>query len=182
LPSLPTGSNRAHRVLIVDDEPFIRQFCNYALQDEGIHCEEAGDGLEALEFLGQKHYDLVLLDWSMPNLSGLEVCQKLRDMPPCPNLKIILFSAHGTTDDVGRVLAAGADDYLTKPFSTVQLVARLNAALRLKDAQDRTDVLNRHLLAVNHELEQNVNARDSDLIHARNALVLALAKLVEYRD
>jgi response regulator RpfG family c-di-GMP phosphodiesterase len=184
-PALSTGPEaaaRAHQVLIVDDEAFIRQFCRYALEDEGIQCDEASDGLQALEMLGQKRFDLVLIDWSMPGLSGLEVCRKLRDVPPCPNLKIILFSAHGTSDDVGRVLAAGADEYLTKPFSTVQLVARLKAALRLKDAQDRTDLLNRHLLAVNHELEQNVNARDSDLIHARNALVLALAKLVEYRD
>jgi response regulator RpfG family c-di-GMP phosphodiesterase len=173
---------RAHQVLIVDDEPFIRQFCRFALQDEGIQCEEASDGFQALEMLGQKRFDLVLLDWSMPNLNGLEVCGKLREAPPAPNLKVILFSAHGTSDDVGQVLAAGADDYLTKPFSTVQLVARLKAALRLKDAQDRSDLLNRRLLAVNHELECNVNARDSDLIHARNALVLALAKLVEYRD
>src|SRR6202022_1144233 len=59
---------------------------------------------------------------------------------------------------------------------------RIKGALRLKDAQDRSDELNRHLLAVNHELEQNLNARDSDLVHARNGLVLALAKCVEYRD
>jgi response regulator RpfG family c-di-GMP phosphodiesterase len=182
LPGLPDTAQRAHQVLIVDDEPFIRQFCRYTLQDEGMQCEEAADGLAALELLGQKPFDLVLLDWSMPGLSGLDVCRKLREVPPCANLKIILFSAHGTNDDVGRVLAAGADDYMTKPFTTVQLVARLKAALRLKDAQDRTDILNRHLLAINHELEENVNARDSDLIHARNALVLALAKLVEYRD
>jgi response regulator RpfG family c-di-GMP phosphodiesterase len=135
-----------------------------------------------LAAIGDSPCDLVLLDWSMPGMSGLDVCRKLRQSPPCANLKIILVSAHGTSDDVGQVLAAGADDYLTKPFSPIQLVARAKAALRLKDAQDRTDVLNRHLLAINHELEQNVGARDSDLIHARNALVLALAKLVEYRD
>jgi response regulator RpfG family c-di-GMP phosphodiesterase len=184
-PALPAGADtgtRVHQVLIVDDEPFIRQFCRYALQDEGLECMEATNGLEALDLLSRQHFDLVLLDWSMPEMTGLEVCHKLRQAPPCPNLKIVLFSAHGTSDDVAQVLSSGADDYLAKPFSTVQLVARLKAALRLKDAQDRSDLLNRHLLAMNHELEQNVNARDSDLIHARNALVLALAKLVEYRD
>jgi response regulator RpfG family c-di-GMP phosphodiesterase len=175
-------STRVYHVLVADDEPFIRQFCRLALEDEGIQCDEAVDGLSAVEMLGKKRYDLLLLDWAMPGLNGLEVCERVRQEPPCPNLKILLFSGHGTSDDVGHVLTAGADDYLTKPFSTVQLVARLKAALRLKDAQDRSDVLNRHLLAVNHELEANVNARDSDLIHARNALVLALAKLVEYRD
>jgi response regulator RpfG family c-di-GMP phosphodiesterase len=170
------------RVLIVDDEPFIRQFCRFALEDEGIACDEAGGGMQALELLGRKAYDLVLVDWSMPDMSGLDVCRQLRQTPPCPNLKIMLFSGHGTSDDVAQVMAAGADDYLTKPFSTVQLVARLKAALRLKAAQDRTDLLNRRLLAVNHELEQNLGAMGSDLVHARNALVLALAKLVEYRD
>jgi response regulator RpfG family c-di-GMP phosphodiesterase len=173
---------RVHQVLIADDEPFIREFCRLALEEKGIRCGEAANGLAALELMGQTTYDLALLDWSMPGLSGLEVCQRLRQTPPCANLKIILFSAHGSSDDVGQVLAAGADDYLTKPFSTVQLVARIQAALRLKDAQDRTDLLNRHLLAVNHELEQNLSTRDVDLVHARNALVLALAKLVEYRD
>jgi response regulator RpfG family c-di-GMP phosphodiesterase len=182
LPVAGEACMRAHHVLIVDDEPFIRQFCRLALEEENLVCAEARGGLEALEILGQKPFDLVLLDWSMPELNGLEVCRRLRQSPPSPNLKVVLFSAHGTSDDVGEVLAAGADDYLIKPFSTVQLVARLKAALRLKDAQDRTVVLNRHLLAMNHELERTVNAMGSDLIHARNALVLALAKLVEYRD
>jgi response regulator RpfG family c-di-GMP phosphodiesterase/serine/threonine protein kinase len=180
--TLPDCPTRVHQILVVDDEPFIRQYCRFALADEGIACAEAGDGRQALEVIAERPFDLVLLDWSMPGLSGLDVCRRLREAPPWPNLKIVLFSAHGTSDDVAQVLAAGADDYLTKPFSTVQLVARLKTALRLKEAQDRSDLLNRHLLAVNHELEQNVNARDSDLIHARNALVLALAKLVEYRD
>ena len=80
------------------------------------------------------------------------------------------------------MLPAGADDYLTKPFSMVQLRRRSRRLCGLKDAQDRTDLLNRHLLAVNQQLEQHLGARDSDLVHARNALVLALAKLVEYRE
>jgi response regulator RpfG family c-di-GMP phosphodiesterase/serine/threonine protein kinase len=181
-PVFTESSTRVYHVLVADDETFIRQFCRFSLQDEGIQCDEAADGVTAVEMLGRKRYDLLLLDWAMPGMNGLEVCARVRREPPYPHLKIILFSGHGTSDDVGQVLAAGADDYLTKPFSTVQLVARLKAALRLKDAQERSDVLNRHLLAVNHELEANVTARDSDLISARNALVLALAKLVEYRD
>jgi response regulator RpfG family c-di-GMP phosphodiesterase/serine/threonine protein kinase len=171
---------RAQRVLIVDDDPLVRRFCRSVLEEEDLECTEVEDGFKALATIGQSPYDLVLLDWSMPELSGLEVCHRLRKAAH-PNPKIILMSAHGSSDDVGGVLAAGADDYLTKPFSPIQLVARIKAALRLKGAQDRTDLLNRHLLAINHELEQDVGARDSDLIHARNALVLALAKLVEYR-
>jgi putative two-component system response regulator len=79
-------------------------------------------------------------------------------------------------------LMAGADDYLTKPFSVVQLQGRVKAALRLKEAQDRSELLTRRLLTVNAELEGNLTTREGDLIHARNALVLALAKLVEHRD
>jgi DNA-binding response OmpR family regulator len=170
------------RILIADDDPAIRTFCRFALEGEGLRCEEAGDGMTALTMLGARPFDLLLLDWKMPGMNGLDLCRKIRENPPSPNIKIVLCSGHGTPDDVDQVLLAGADEYLNKPFSIVQLVARIKAALRLKDAQDRSDLLNRHLLAVNHELEQSINARDSDLVHARNALVLALAKLVEYRD
>src|SRR5207253_11419494 len=84
-------------------------------------------------------------------------------------------------DVMAQLLLAGADDFLTKPFSLAQLKARIKAALRLKEAQDRNDVLNRHLFAANHELEHSLRARQSDIIDSRNALVLALAKLVEHR-
>jgi response regulator RpfG family c-di-GMP phosphodiesterase len=182
-PPVPLESVRkVPQVLVFDDEAFIRHFCRYTLEDEGIQCDEAVNGMQGLELLSKKNYGLVLVDWAMPGLTGIEICRRLRQSPPSANLKIILVSAHGTSDDVAHVLSAGADDYLTKPFSTVQLMARLKGALRLKEAQDRTDLLNRQLLAINHELEENVNAMGSDLIHARNALVLALAKLVEYRD
>jgi putative two-component system response regulator len=93
-----------------------------------------------------------------------------------------MFSGRASADEMAQMMSAGADDYLTKPLSIVQLLSRVKAALRLKDAQDRSDLLNRHLLGVNSELERNLTARDSDLVHARNALVLALADLVSCRD
>jgi putative two-component system response regulator len=118
----------------------------------------------------------------MPEMSGLELCRKLRENPLSPNLKVIVFSAEVSDDEVARVLAAGADDYLTKQFSPVQLVARVRAALDLKVAQDRADSLNRKLLASNQQLEQTLTHRDSDLVHVRNALVLGLADLGSSRD
>jgi response regulator RpfG family c-di-GMP phosphodiesterase/tRNA A-37 threonylcarbamoyl transferase component Bud32 len=177
----PAGA-RVHRVLLVDDEPSIRKVCRMALLAEDVACEEACDGQEALRKLEGRPFDLVLLDVQMPGLSGLEVYQRIRAASMPAHLKIILFSGYTPADEMAQVLSAGADDYLTKPFSTVQLRARVRAALRLKGAQDRTDLLHQHLLAVNQQLEQHLNARDSDLVQVRNALVLALARLVEHRD
>jgi response regulator RpfG family c-di-GMP phosphodiesterase len=181
VPATP-GQNRVYQVLVVDDEEDIRFLCRYMLQSETLQCDEAVNGNQALAAVYAKPYDLVLLDIDMPERTGLEVLQQLRATPPNPHLKIVMFSGRATSDEMAQMMAAGADDYLTKPFSIVQLQNRLQAALRLKEAQDRSDLLHRHLLAVNTELEANLSARDSDLVDARNALVLALAKLIEYRD
>lgn len=174
---------RKHHILIVDDEPAIRLLCKYALESEdGPRCDEAGTGTEALEATKEKRYDLLLTDIDMPQMKGSELCRLLRDEPPCPHLKIIMMSGRATSDEMARMLLSGADDYLAKPISIVQLQAKVKAALALKDAQDRADMLNAHLLAVNRELEQTLSASHSDLVHARNGLVRALAQLVEHRE
>jgi response regulator RpfG family c-di-GMP phosphodiesterase/serine/threonine protein kinase len=175
------AGTHTHRVLLVDDHRDIRTFCRCVLQAEGLRCDEADGGLAALEAVQAKAYDLVLLDIDMPDLQGTEVCRKLREAPPCAHLKVILASGGNNSDTMAKMLLAGADDFITKPFSVVQLQSRVKAALRLKDAQDRSDLLNQHLLAANHALEQSLGSRDSDLVQVRNALVLALAKLVERR-
>lgn len=182
LRNLPEHAEGTSRLLIVDDEASIRGFCKQILTAEGLICEEACNGSEALEIVHSKPFDLVLLDIHMPGMSGQEVLRQLRASPPHPHLKIILFSGRSTPDELARSLMAGADDFVTKPFSVVQLQGRVKTALRLKDAQDRSELLNRQMLTINAELEHNLNARDSDLVHARNALVLALAKLVSHRD
>jgi response regulator RpfG family c-di-GMP phosphodiesterase/tRNA A-37 threonylcarbamoyl transferase component Bud32 len=181
-PGEPEGLGRVNHVLLVDDEPEVRRLCRFALEAEGLRCDEAGNGAQALAAVHDNPSDLVLLDIAMPGMSGVDVCRKLRQNPPSPHLKVIMVSAHASADEMALMLSSGADDYLTKPFSLVQLSARVQAALRLKEAQDRSDQLTRHLLTANQQLEQNLSARDSDLVHARNALVLALAKLVECRD
>jgi response regulator RpfG family c-di-GMP phosphodiesterase len=173
---------RAQRVLLVDDEPPNRFLFRQILQAEGMRCDEAGDGEEGLAAARANPYDLVVLDVDMPKLTGLEVLRRLREEPPVPHLKIMIVSGRVTNDEMARTLSLGADDYLEKPFSAVQFQARVKAVLRLKEAQDRSDLLTQHLLTSNHELERNLTARDSDLVHARNALVLALAELVNYRD
>jgi response regulator RpfG family c-di-GMP phosphodiesterase len=182
LETIERRRGRVHRLLLVDDEPCIRDFCRQALRGEDRCCDDAADGVLGLEMLNRGGYDLVLLDVDMPGMAGTEVCRRLRAAPPGPNLKIIMVSGRATSDEMSEILLAGADDFLSKPFSLVQLQARVKAALRLKDAQDRSDLLTRHLLQANGELEQGLAARDADLARARNALVLALAELVGYRD
>jgi response regulator RpfG family c-di-GMP phosphodiesterase len=166
----------------VDDEPAGRAVCRYLLEGEGFCCAEAGDGVAGLEALAAWPADLVLLDIDMPRLNGLGMLRRLRANPPAAHLKVILLSGRISGDDLAELLRAGADDYLPKPFSVVQLRERVHAALRLKEAQDRSELLNRHLLTLNAELERALVARNSDLVDARNALVLSLAKLVERRD
>jgi response regulator RpfG family c-di-GMP phosphodiesterase len=177
----PTGGSPA-RILIVDDETDVRGFCRDLLEAEGLECDEAGDGIEGLAAARAKLYDLVLLDVDMPGMTGYEVLRRLRDAPPCPNLKIIMFSGRATGDELAHMLLNGSDDYLTKPFSIVQLKGRIKAALRRKEAKDRAEQANQRLALSNQQLEQNLLARDSALIQAHNALVLGLAELVAYRD
>ena len=181
-PDAPSGLASPRQILIIDDEPEIRTLSRCGLQAEELQCDEAASGPEALQAASEKHYDLALLDIDMPGMSGLEVLKHLRKTPPAPNFKIIMCSGRASADEMAQLLVAGADDYLSKPFSLIQLQARVQAAVRLKEAQDRSDRLNRNLLAVNAELEGNLDARNSDLVQARNALVLALAKMVAHRD
>jgi putative two-component system response regulator len=175
-------ASNPHRVLIVDDEPANRQICRQILEADGIPCAEASDGGEALQIMGEERYDLVLLDIDMPQMPGTEVLRHLRQNPPAPYLKIIMMSGRATGDEMARMMREGADDYLSKPFSLVQLKERVKAALRLKSAQDHSDLLRHDLLTVNGQLEKTLSARNSDLIEARNALILALAELVAQRD
>jgi response regulator RpfG family c-di-GMP phosphodiesterase len=171
----------AARVLIVDDEAVGRFLCRRILEGEGISCDEVVNGRLALEAVYTKRYDLLMLDIQMPEMKGPEVLRRIREQPPCPNLKVIMLSGLISPDEMAELLAAGADDYLPKPPSIPQLVGRVKAALTLKAAQDRTDLLNRNLHAVNAELEKNLRSGASDLIESRNALLLSLAELAELR-
>ena len=138
---LPSGGRASSptRVIIVDDESANRRMYRQVLEANGMLCAEACDGREALLSMGKQLFDLVLLDVDMPKATGTEVLRQLRENPPAPNLKIIMMSGRATGDEMARMMRAGADDYLSKPFSMVQLLERVKAALRLKAAQDRSD-------------------------------------------
>ena len=176
------AGTRPARVLIVDaDAGQLRQFAR-ALTAAGLECLEVVDADSALQTLRGEKVQAVLLAARLPGTDGRALLKALREAPPCPNLKIILTAQEFAHDELAALLLAGADDYLRLPISNVQMAARVKSALRHKEAQDRTDQLSRQLLEMNTELERSVGARTIDMVQARNALVLALARLVEYRS
>ena len=110
-------------VLIVDDEPNIVQLVRITLEDSRVQVLEAADGTTALDRAAAYRPDLVLLDVDLPDVSGLEVCRRLKQDRQFTGTKVIMLTAAAQRDDVARGLAAGADEYLTKPFSPVRLLS-----------------------------------------------------------
>ncbi|MBL8486825.1 MAG: response regulator [Rhodocyclaceae bacterium] len=117
------------KVLIVDDEPNIVISLEYLMKKEGFEVAVAGDGEAALQKVASFAPDLVLLDVMMPKKSGYEVCAALRGDPAQAATKIIMLTAKGRDTEVAKGLAMGADAYVTKPFSTKDLVAQVKAML-----------------------------------------------------
>lgn len=118
------------KILIVEDEAPIVTLLRYNLEREGFEVLEAGDGEEAILLAMEKSPDLILLDWMLPLLSGVEVCRRLRRTPETKGVPVIMLTARGDEGDRIRGLNAGADDYITKPFSPSELIARIRAVLR----------------------------------------------------
>ena len=110
-------------VLIVDDEPNIVQLVRITLEDSRVQVLEAADGATALDRAAAFRPDLVLLDIDLPDVSGLEVCRRLKEDADLAKMKIVMLTAAAQRDDIARGLAAGADEYLTKPFSPVRLLS-----------------------------------------------------------
>jgi len=121
---------QAPLVLIVEDESALVTLLRYNLEREGFRVAEARDGEEAMLQIAEQMPDLVLLDWMLPLMSGIEVCRQLRRLPETRRLPIVMLTARGEEGDKLRGLDAGADDYVTKPFSPSELIARLRAVLR----------------------------------------------------
>jgi two-component system, OmpR family, phosphate regulon response regulator PhoB len=118
------------RVLIVEDEAALVTMLRYNLEKEGFDVDEAIDGEEALLRIAERKPDVVLLDWMLPLVSGIEVCRQIRRAPRTRTLPVIMLTARGEEGDRVRGLDSGADDYIVKPFSPTELVARVRAVMR----------------------------------------------------
>lgn len=122
------------RILIVDDEVAIREMISIALDLAGYDCIEAEDALQAHHKIVDERPSLVLLDWMLPGMSGIELCRRLKRDDMLSEIPVIMLTARGDEDNKIQGLDSGADDYITKPFSTRELVSRIKAVLRRSSA------------------------------------------------
>ncbi|MEN0074520.1 MAG: phosphate regulon transcriptional regulator PhoB [Paracraurococcus sp.] len=129
MPDIIPGGARP-TILVVEDEVPLLTLLRYNLEKQGFRVEEAADGQEALLRIAEARPDLVLLDWMLPQLSGLEVCRQIRRRPATRDLPIIMVTARTEQQDTVRALDTGADDYISKPFAMDELLARIRALLR----------------------------------------------------
>jgi two-component system phosphate regulon response regulator PhoB len=124
------ASLRRPTVLVVEDEPAQREVLSYNFEAEGFQVALASNGEEALLLVAEASPDVIVLDWMMPNVSGIEVCRRLKSRPETRAIPIIMLSARSEEVDRVRGLETGADDYVIKPYSLVELMARVRAQLR----------------------------------------------------
>ncbi|GIK79630.1 MAG: phosphate regulon transcriptional regulator PhoB [Pseudorhodoplanes sp.] len=132
---------QAARILIVEDEEPLTLLLRYNLEAEGYEVDSVARGDEAETRLKEQAPDLVVLDWMLPGLSGIELCRRLRARPETKSLPIIMLTARGEESERVRGLATGADDYVIKPFSVPELLARVRALLRRSKPERVADVL-----------------------------------------
>ena len=118
------------KVFLVEDDQSIVSLVQYNLQKEGFNVQTSGNGEEAIKDIKNYEPDLILLDWMLPDLSGLNIFKSLKKDKKHKNIPIIMLTAKGQEEDKVSALNSGADDYITKPFGHAELIARINALLR----------------------------------------------------
>lgn len=136
-----------NKILIVDDEPFNLDLLEQELMDQDYVIEKAGDGVEALEKVESFVPDIILLDYMMPKMNGIEVLKRLRENDRHKSIPVILLTAKAAPEDKVRGLDAGADDYVIKPFDSFELLARVRAMMRIKQMHDTLEGWNQNLAA-----------------------------------
>ncbi|MBD2422749.1 response regulator transcription factor [Cyanobium sp. FACHB-13342] len=180
-----------HRLLIVDDDPELRHFLRTELEIEGYGCSEAATGQQALAQIRAERWDLLLLDWTLPDFSGVEICRRLRGSGD--HTPVLMLTARDDVRERVEALDAGADDYLTKPFSIEELLARVRARLRRRsngtDAQESLRLADLELTLASREVSRSgepvlLSGREFELlllllrepnrVHSREAILSAV--------
>ena len=151
------------KVLIVEDENSLLELLKFNFTKDGFKVDTAMDGETALEKILNKAPDLLVLDWMLPKLSGIELCRRIRKNKEIKNLPIIMLTARGEEDDRLRGLETGADDYITKPFSVNELMARVKAVLRRIRPMFADEILSYKGIVVDL-VSHSVN-RDNEALH-----------------
>ncbi|MET0060982.1 MAG: phosphate regulon transcriptional regulator PhoB [Candidatus Thiodiazotropha endolucinida] len=126
------------RILMVEDEPEVREMIRFILEPKGYQVDEADNAQDARRLLSQRGYDLILMDWMLPGRSGLDLTRELRQMARSNTPPVILLTARSEESDKVKGLESGADDYITKPFSPREMLARIKAVLR-RNRGDQTE-------------------------------------------
>lgn len=129
------------RILIVEDDPSLVELLRYNLETEGFDVSVARDGEGGMEAIAADDPDLVVLDWMLPNMSGIEICRQMRQRTATKTTPVIMLTAKGEESDRVRGLETGADDYIVKPFSPAELTARIKAVLRRAHPEQVGDTL-----------------------------------------
>ncbi len=164
-----SGPAGAFKVLIADDSAVYRKLVERTLDPESCTVLVAKDGREAIEIIGREHPSLIITDWLMPDLTGIELCRKIRAQADSAYAYVILLTSNAEKNNVVKGLTAGADDYLTKPFDQGELLARVRVGMRLLDLHRQVEAKNRLLeeLALTDSLTGLPNRRAVETWGAR---------------
>jgi len=152
-------------VLLVEDDPRMPEVLAALLHDDHIHLSSAGDAVAALKLVREKRFDLILLDLGLPGMNGFDLLRQLKEDPESQDIPVIVLTAWNRTSDKLQGFELGAVDYLTKPFESAELRARLRAALRTRRLQDELNAMNRELLAARVAAEAAARAKAEFLAH-----------------
>tara|TARA_B100000686_G_scaffold354895_1_gene468030 strand:+ start:2492 stop:3181 length:690 start_codon:yes stop_codon:yes gene_type:complete len=150
-------------ILIVEDEPAIQELISYRLQQAEHKTFCAGDAEQAIKIVNDVLPDLVLLDWMLPGMSGIELAKKLRKIPRTKNIPIIMLTARTEESDKVSGLEVGADDYITKPFSLRELIARIKAVLRRRSPEVADEIVEINGLKLD-PITHRVTVNDNEII------------------
>ena len=168
------------KILVIEDEPDIVELLEYNLSREGFRCLTCRDGESGLSVARERAPDLILLDLMLPGMDGLEVCRELRSKSETRVLPVIMLTAKGEESDVVLGLGMGADDYITKPFSTKELVARVRAGLRrgkmTESGEERSRLEHGDVVLDQERHEVRVEGDKVDLTRAEFRLLHALMR------